>query len=82
MISEFQELSDKIDQLAEMAINLRRENAELRQGIAATVAENINTQRKLREATVRVEALLAKIPPVEAEADGEAGGKPEEEDVR
>ena len=78
MISEFQELSDKIDQLAEMTQALRRENAHLRQGNAALVAENINSQRKLKEATARVEALLEKISPVDAKADDQS----EEEDVR
>lgn len=62
MISEFQELSDKIDQLAEMTQTLRRENAQLRQANAALVAENIGYQRRLGEASGRLEALLGKIP--------------------
>eukprot|EP01034_Spumella_vulgaris_P041256 gene41256-51074_t len=40
MISEFQELSDKIDQLAEMSLALRRENAQLRHANAALAADN------------------------------------------
>ncbi|WP_432380369.1 hypothetical protein [Duganella sp. P38] len=62
MISEFQELSDKIDQLAEMTAALRRENAQLRQANAALVVENMGYQRRLSEASSRVEALLEHIP--------------------
>jgi regulator of replication initiation timing len=46
MISDFQDLSDKIDQLAEMTAALRRENAQLRQANAALVAENMGYQRR------------------------------------
>jgi FtsZ-binding cell division protein ZapB len=66
MISDFQDLSDKIDQLAEMAQSLRRENAQLRQANAELVAENIDFNRRLREAHERVAALLEKIPGVPA----------------
>jgi regulator of replication initiation timing len=69
MISEFQDLSDKIDQLAEMTASLRRENAQLRQANAALVVENMGYQRRLSEASVRVEALLENIPALD---DGEA----------
>jgi len=71
MISEFQELSDKIDQLAEMTIALRRENAQLRQANAALVADNIGYQRRLSEAAGRIEALLAKVPALDGDADEE-----------
>ncbi|MET0323157.1 MAG: hypothetical protein ABW069_20740 [Duganella sp.] len=62
MISDFQELSDKIDQLADMANTLRRENAQLRQANAALVVENMGYQRRLSEAATRVEALLVHVP--------------------
>jgi len=62
MISDFQDLSDKIDQLAELTQALRRENAQLRQANAALVAENMAFQRRLGEAHERVAALLEKIP--------------------
>ena len=48
MISEFEELSQKIDQLAEMTQNLRRENAGYAQ--------------RMNEAQRRIEALLENIP--------------------
>jgi FtsZ-binding cell division protein ZapB len=82
MISEFQELSDKIDQLADMTAALRRENAQLRQANAALVVENMGYQRRLSEASGRIEALLEKIPSLDAEADVEADDVPENEDVR
>ena len=85
MISEFQELSDKIDQLAEMVQTLRSENAKLRsdnahlrQGNAGLVAQTIDYHNRMTEATARVEALLQKIPPL----DGAADELPENEDVR
>ena len=75
MISEFQELSDKIDQLAEMTQTLRRENAQLRQANAALVVENMGYQRRLSEAADRVQALLVHVPSLVPEP------APEEEEV-
>jgi hypothetical protein len=60
MISEFQDLSDKIDRLAELTQSLRQENAQLRQTnkvLTLTVAE---AQR-------RIQILLEQIPSSEAE---------------
>lgn len=92
MISEFEELSDKIDQLAEMTNALRRENAQLRQANAALVVENMGYQRRLSEASGRIVALLEKVPSLESapepapgENDDEqaaADHLPEKEDVR
>jgi cell division protein ZapB len=62
MISEFQDLSDKIDRLAELTTSLRRENATLRQSNALLSAENIAYMERLGEAQRRVEALLARLP--------------------
>jgi cell division protein ZapB len=62
MISEFQDLSDKIDRLAAMTASLRRENAELRQINASLGAENAIYMQRLGEVQQRVEALLAKLP--------------------
>lgn len=79
MISEFQELSDKIDQLAEMTMALRRENAELRQRNAALTAEAHAYQLRLAEASRRVSALLEQIPPDPAPAEASAApqGEPQ-----
>jgi len=78
MISEFQELSDKIDQLAEMTQALRRENAQLRQANAALVVDNLGYQKRLSEAHDRVQALLENIPALVAESMA----APENEDVQ
>lgn len=75
MISDFQELSDKIDQLAEMTNALRRENAQLRQANAALVVENMGYQRRLSEAADRVQALLVHVPSLVPEPE------PEDEEV-
>ena len=68
MISEFTDLSDKIDRLAELTQSLRRENATLRQSNAILAAENEAFMTRLVQAQQRVEALLATLPP-EPEAD-------------
>jgi cell division protein ZapB len=62
MISEFHDLSDKIDRLAALTQSLRRENATLRQSNALLAAENEAFMARLSEAQRRVEALLAQIP--------------------
>jgi cell division protein ZapB len=62
MISEFQSLSEKINQLAELAQSLRRENAELRLNVAATAAENADLSKRMQEAYKRISALLEKMP--------------------
>jgi len=62
MISEFHDLSDKINRLAELTQSLRRENATLRQSNAMLSAENVAFMERLSEAQRRVEALLASIP--------------------
>ena len=72
MIADFQELSDKIDRLAELAQALRRENSQLRQANAALVADNLEYQRRLGEAHARVMALLDKIPAAEADTPEDA----------
>ena len=69
MISEFNDLSDKINRLAELTQSLRRENATLRQSNALLAAENEAFMERLSEAQRRVEALLATIP---AQADAGA----------
>lgn len=62
MISEFHSLSEKINQLAELAQSLRRENAELRLNVAAAAAENADLSRRMQEAYKRIAALLEKMP--------------------
>ena len=68
MISEFKDLSDKINSLALLTTALRRENAQLRQSNALLASENAVYMERLSEAQRRVEALLATIPEVTEEA--------------
>ena len=63
MISEFQDLSDKIDRLAQLTQSLRSENYLLRQANVLLSTENVDFKNRLIEAQRRVEALLARIEP-------------------
>ena len=75
MIAEFHELSAKIDQLAEMTLALRRENAALRQVNAALNAENSLYVGRMSEAQERVQALLEKIPELVMAGLAQAGAE-------
>ena len=72
MISDFNQLSEKIGQLAEMAQTLRRENAALRLNAVALAAENADLLQRIEEAHQRVSALLERIPVPDADDDEEA----------
>ena len=72
MISEFQELSDKIDRLAQLTQSLRSENYLLRQANALLSAENVDFKHRLLQAQQRVEAVLAQLEPADASLDGDA----------
>ena len=69
MISDFNLLSQKISQLAELAQSLRRENADLRLSMAALAANNTDLTARMNEAHQRVSALLAQMPEVADAAD-------------
>ena len=73
MISEFQDLSDKIDRLAQLTQSLRAENYLLRQANTLLSAENLAFKERLILAQQRVEALLEQFPapdaPPAADAD-------------
>lgn len=64
MISEFDYLSEKIRQLAELAQSLRRENADLRLQASALASENAELGRRMQQAHQRVAALLEAVPAV------------------
>ena len=68
MISEFQELSEKIDKLAQLTQALRSENYLLRQANKLLSAENVDFKNRLVTAQQRVEALLSRLEPAPAEA--------------
>jgi cell division protein ZapB len=69
MISEFQQLSQKVDQLAELTLLLRRENAELRLRVVALTVDNAAAAERRQEAYQRVSALLEKIPAQDADEE-------------
>jgi len=69
MISDFQLLSEKINQLAALAQSLRRENAGLRLNAAALAAENADLAKRIQEAHQRVSALLESIPTPEQDEE-------------
>lgn len=73
MISEFQQLSQKIDQLAELASTLRLENAGLRRQLAATTGDYTACQQRMRAAQERLAALIAHLPAPELEEEDDAG---------
>lgn len=72
MISDFDTLSEKIGQLAELTQSLRSENAELRIKSAALAADNADLARRMQEAHERVSLLLEKIPAPEQNEKNEA----------
>jgi uncharacterized protein (TIGR02449 family) len=73
MISDFQTLSEKISQLAELTQALRSENAELRIKSTALAAENAELMQRMQQAHDRVATLLEKIPaPVQGDEQDEA----------
>jgi len=69
MISDFNQLSEKISRLAELAQSLRRENAELRLQAASLTSENADLQQRVEEAYQRVSVLLKNIPAPEADEE-------------
>jgi uncharacterized protein (TIGR02449 family) len=62
MISDFQDLSEKIDRLAAITLSLRHDNTQLRQGNKTLAEQNAELVQRLTEAQHRVEALLALLP--------------------
>lgn len=80
MISEFQDLSDKIDRLAQLTQSLRAENYLMRQANHLLSAENLAFKERLIQAQRRVEALLEQFPApktdlgAEAESDATSSG--------
>ena len=81
MISEFQDLSDKIEQLAALVGTLRNENAQLRQTNVLLNEVNTALVERLVEAQQRIEAVIAQLPaPAGDEADDtEADGAEDDE---
>lgn len=62
MSSEFQQLSEKVAQLAALTQSLRRENADLRLSVTALTDANVELTARMEQAYTRVSALLDKLP--------------------
>ncbi len=62
MTSDFESLAEKIDQLAELALVLRRENAALRIRNAELMREHSSISERLAQARERVAGLINALP--------------------
>lgn len=71
MDSEFQLLSQKINQLAELAQSLRQENATFRAQIKSLTEEKTILTAKMEEASQRVIQLLDQLPTTIVEEEKE-----------
>ncbi|WP_313704083.1 hypothetical protein [Massilia sp.] len=71
MISEFQDLSDKIERLAELVGALRSENAHLQQTNVLLNEVNAALLERLVEAQRRLEAVIEQLPAPAEEEDAE-----------
>jgi hypothetical protein len=69
MNSEFQQLAQKVDQLASLALTMRAENTELRLKIAELTSENATLTERIQHAHDRVTEILEKLPLAEQEAE-------------
>ena len=67
MISDFQQLADKVDQLATLTHTLRSENAALRRQIVELHAHHGELSARMQQAQERVANLLEQLPTVEQE---------------
>jgi len=79
MISEFQDLSDKIERLASLVGSLRSENAQLRQTNELLNEVNMALVERLVEVQHKVEAVIEQLPapePDEAEGDDALDAEP------
>lgn len=62
MQTEMKSLEDKVEQIVEACIQLRAENNQLRQQLAAAQNDNKRLSEKIQGAHTRLETLLDTIP--------------------
>jgi hypothetical protein len=72
MISDFQDLSEKIDRLAAITLSLRHDITQLRQTNKLLIETNYEMTQRLGEAQRRVEGLLAQLPAPEQDNENQA----------
>lgn len=76
MTSEFDQLSDKINQLVQLVQSLRQQNAALHQQIDALNGSNAALAARMNEAHDRVVAVLEQLPaPEQAPASDQPEGE-------
>ena len=62
MNSDFQQLAQKVEQLAQLTNRMRVENTELRLKVAELVLENTGLSTRIQQAHLRVTEVLEKLP--------------------
>lgn len=66
MKSEFEQLAEKVTQLAAMTQSLRGENAALRRELSLLQSHYLELKKRMNEANQRLDIVLAELPaPVE-----------------
>jgi len=69
MISDFQQLAQKVEQLAAQANRMRAENTDLRLKVAELTSTNADLSTRIQVAHERVTDVLAKLPLAEQESE-------------
>lgn len=70
MISDFDLLAEKIEQLAELTATLRRENAALRRRNAELIGEQGMINERLQQARERIAGLISTLPSMLTREEG------------
>jgi hypothetical protein len=68
MISDFQLLAQKVEQLAALTTRMRAENTELRLKVAELASTNTDLTARIQQAHERVSEVLEKLPLAEQES--------------
>jgi len=69
MISDFHQLAQKVEQLAEQSNRMRAENTELRLKVTELTSTNTDMAARMQQAHERVTEVLAKLPRAEQDAE-------------
>lgn len=62
MEAELSNLDEKVQQLVQLCLKLRRDNTGLRQQLASAKSENDRLNLKISTAAQRLEALIEQVP--------------------
>jgi len=73
---DFESLAEKVNQLAELSITLRKENNVLRIRNAELISEQNRMKERLQEARERIEVLINRLPVVDDEQVRESNHDP------